>query len=101
MARDARGRLWLGRIAGGVAILDGDSVRVLGPSEGATDQTIWDLQTDSEGRMWAATNGDGALRFDDSGVRRFTTHDGLPSNECNFGASMVDSRTVLDAPGQL
>ena len=80
MARDQRGRLWLGRIAGGVAILDGDSVRVIGPDAGGSDQTIWDLQLDSKGRVWAATNGDGALRFDENGVRRYTMRDGLASN---------------------
>ncbi|HEX6053671.1 MAG TPA: two-component regulator propeller domain-containing protein [Gemmatimonadaceae bacterium] len=80
MALDHAGRLWLGRIAGGIAILHGDSVRVLGPNEGASDQTIWDLQSDAQGRIWAATNGDGALRIDGHRVRRYTTRDGLASN---------------------
>lgn len=80
MARDARGRLWLGRVAGGLAILDGGSVRVIGRDAGGTDQTIWDVQLDAKGRMWAGTNGDGVLRVDDSGVQRFTTNDGLASN---------------------
>jgi signal transduction histidine kinase/ligand-binding sensor domain-containing protein len=80
MTRDSRGRLWMGRTAAGIAILDGDSLRVLGPAEGATDQTVWALREDRQGRMWAATNGDGALRIDDKGIRRFTTKDGLASN---------------------
>ena len=80
MARDRQGRLWLGRTAGGIAILDGDSIRVIGPRQGGTDQTIWDLQLDSQGRMWAGTNGDGVFRFDGKTVRRYTTHDGLASN---------------------
>ena len=80
LARDGRGRLWLGRIAGGVAILDGDSVTVLGPDVGGSDQTIWDLQLDAKGRMWAATNGDGALRIDGDSIRRYTMRDGLASD---------------------
>jgi signal transduction histidine kinase/streptogramin lyase len=80
MARDRRGRLWLGRVAGGLAILDGDSVRVIGRDQGGTDQTIWDVQLDAQGRVWVGTNGDGALRVDDSGVRRYTVHEGLASN---------------------
>jgi len=80
MARDGQGRLWLGRTAGGIAILDGDSVRVIGPKQGGSDQTIWDIQMDTQGTMWAGTNGDGVVRIDDRGVRRFTTHDGLASN---------------------
>ena len=80
MARDGKGRLWLGRTAGGIAILDGDSVRVIGPKQGGSDQTIWDMQLDAQGNMWAGTNGDGVVRINDRGVRRFTTHDGLASN---------------------
>ena len=53
---------------------------VIGPKQGGTDQTIWDLQVDAQGRMWAGTNGDGAFRFDGTNVRRYTTHDGLASN---------------------
>jgi signal transduction histidine kinase/ligand-binding sensor domain-containing protein len=80
MAFDRRGRLWLGRTAGGVAILDGDSVTVIGPKQGGTDQTIWDMGLDSQGRMWVGTNGDGALRFDGKTIRRFTVREGLSSN---------------------
>ncbi|HUQ81749.1 MAG TPA: two-component regulator propeller domain-containing protein [Gemmatimonadaceae bacterium] len=80
MARDARGRLWLGRVAGGLAMLAGDSTRIIGGDSGGTDQTIWDVQLDSQGRVWAGTNGDGVLRVDDTGVRRYTTADGLASN---------------------
>lgn len=80
LSEDARGRLWLGRRTGGIAILDGDSIRFLDATNGATDQTIWALRPDAQDRMWAATNGDGALRIDDGGIRRFTMRDGLASN---------------------
>ena len=80
MARDSRGRLWLGRLEGGIAILTGDSIRFMGAADGATDQTVWALREDARGRMWAATNGDGALRIDDAGVRRFTMKEGLASD---------------------
>ena len=33
MARDRKGRLWVGRTAGGIAILDGDSITVIGPKD--------------------------------------------------------------------
>jgi signal transduction histidine kinase/ligand-binding sensor domain-containing protein len=80
MTRDSRGRLWLGRQEGGVAIVDGDSVRFIGAAEGASDQTIWALREDRQGHMWVGTNGDGALRIDSTGIRRFTTTDGLASD---------------------
>lgn len=77
---DSRGRLWMGRLAGGISILEGDSLRSLGIAQGATDQTVWALGEDTRGAMWAATNGDGALRIDAQGIRRFTMADGLASN---------------------
>jgi ligand-binding sensor domain-containing protein/signal transduction histidine kinase len=80
MAMDARGRLWLGRLAGGIAILEGDSIRILGLAQGASDQAILTLREDAKGGMWVGTNGDGALRVDASGIRRLTTRDGLSSN---------------------
>jgi signal transduction histidine kinase/ligand-binding sensor domain-containing protein len=80
MARDSRGRLWMGRVDGGIAVLTGDSLRRLRAADQATDQTVWALNEDATGAMWAATNGDGALRIDDAGVRRFTMKDGLASN---------------------
>ena len=75
---DAGGRLWLGLAAGGVAVFDGREVTRLGRAEGFTDQTVWSLDRDLEGRIWIGSNGTGALRVDEDGdVRRFTTADGL------------------------
>jgi signal transduction histidine kinase/streptogramin lyase len=80
MAQDSRGRLWLGRTSGGISVLDGDTVRELGPADGITDQTVWSLAEDAQGRIWAGTNGDGALIIADTGIQRLTTRDGLASN---------------------
>lgn len=80
MARDDRGRLWLGRFDGGIGILDDDSLTFLDAEQGGTDQSIWALAQDASGAMWAGTNGDGALRIDTNGIRRFTMKDGLASN---------------------
>ncbi|HTE45788.1 MAG TPA: two-component regulator propeller domain-containing protein, partial [Gemmatimonadaceae bacterium] len=77
---DSRGRLWMGRLAGGISILEADSLRAVGIAQGATDQTVWALGEDTHGSMWAATNGDGALRIDAKGIRHFTMADGLASN---------------------
>ncbi|MEP6764283.1 MAG: two-component regulator propeller domain-containing protein [Gemmatimonadaceae bacterium] len=89
MRVDLRGRLWIGRLRGGITILDGDSVRNLGLAQGATDQTIWSLKEDAKGALWAGTNGDGALRIDDAGIKQFTVKDGLSSN--SMWQVLVDS----------
>jgi signal transduction histidine kinase/ligand-binding sensor domain-containing protein len=80
MHRDRRGRLWMGRMEGGMAILDGDSVSFMAAAEGASDQTVWAISEDAKGRIWAGTNGDGAVRIDTEGIRHFTVKDGLASN---------------------
>ncbi len=80
LAQDRAGRVWLGRLSGGVAILHGDSVSLLGPAQGATDQTVWSMAEDAEGRMWVGTNGDGALRMGPDGIRHYTTRQGLASD---------------------
>lgn len=41
---------------------------------------VTDAYVDSAGTLWAASQGDGALRRDATGWRRFTVSDGLPSN---------------------
>jgi len=99
-------RLWIGT-RGGAARLDLDD-----PSEAFTTFTtlsspalpnnnIYQVRQDREGRLYLFTN-KGIARFtprrttaDDSSEYEmyvFTTKDGLPSAECNTGASMVDSR---------
>jgi PAS domain S-box-containing protein len=80
MARDPEGRLWIGLAAGGVRIWDGETLRVLGASEGLTDQVIWSLSPDPGGGMWIGTNGSGAFRIRDGEVRRVSTADGLANN---------------------
>jgi PAS domain S-box-containing protein len=78
LARDRRGRLWIGRRADGIVILEGDRVTTLGPSQGLSGQSIWAMAEDSRGAMWVGTNGDGFYRIDSAGaVTQFTTAAGL------------------------
>ena len=60
--------------------LAGELVRFMGAAEGGSDQTVWAITEDAKGRIWAGTNGDGAIRIDAGGVRHFTVKDGLASN---------------------
>lgn len=80
MTRDRRNRLWLGLTTGGIAIRDGESLRIINADSGATDQTIWSMAEDTRGQMWVGTNGDGVLRITDAEIRPFTTRDGLASD---------------------
>jgi signal transduction histidine kinase/ligand-binding sensor domain-containing protein len=80
MATDDRGRVWLGRTNGGIAIWDGATLETIGPEDGLSDQSVWTLAMDAQGRMWAGTNGDGAYRIGPAGIERFTQKQGLASD---------------------
>jgi signal transduction histidine kinase/ActR/RegA family two-component response regulator len=100
--------LWVGTQAAGLARLDlrsgGRVWQVF--SESSTpalrNNVVYRVFTDSAGRLYASTNS-GVARLtpghggdvSDFHVRSYTTRDGLPSNECNSGASYVDSRGRL------
>ena len=77
MAKDARGRLWLGLRSGGVVIWDGVSAARLNKSNGLTDETIWDVRPDKDGRMWVGSNGEGAFLVSPAGITRLDSHHGL------------------------
>jgi signal transduction histidine kinase/ligand-binding sensor domain-containing protein/CheY-like chemotaxis protein len=107
--RDGRPRrtLWAGTHGGGVARLELDAPNgrwVTLSTEtlpALPSNSIYQLRQDAEGRIYLFTNRgvarlthrtptpDDASEFD---VFVFTTEDGLPSDECNSGASMVDAR---------
>jgi len=78
MARDARGRLWVGTNFGGALIHDSAGTQKLSSATGLSDETIWALARDADGRMWVGTNGDGAYRVSPAGaIERFGAAQGL------------------------
>lgn len=97
--RGGRHLLWAGTEGGGLVWLDPD---VATPTWGLLTEntspvlpnnTIYQLQEDAQGRLYAFTNR-GVARIGGSPgafqVETFTTESGLPSNEFNGGASMKD-----------
>ncbi len=103
---DGRRSLWVGTL-GGVAWLDLDTpdapwnVLSDATTPALPNNVVYDVRADAAGRIYLPTNrgvarltpreptADDPSRF---AVYDFTILDGLPSNECNGGASMVDSR---------
>ncbi len=104
-SHDGHRELWAGTEGGGAAYLDLDN-----PDAGWTvmsdatvpalpNNTVYQIQEDARGRLYIFTN-KGCARLtprapteDDPtpfGVYVFRTEDGLPSNEFNGGASMID-----------
>jgi signal transduction histidine kinase/DNA-binding response OmpR family regulator len=103
---DGRRTLWVGTYGGGLAWRDPDDPA--SPWKLLSDATtpalpnnvVYQIRQDRSGRLYVCTN-KGVARLtaaapaaDDPAeiaVETFTTENGLPSLECNSGASMVDS----------
>jgi signal transduction histidine kinase/CheY-like chemotaxis protein/ligand-binding sensor domain-containing protein len=98
--------LWAGTRSGGVSRLDLSPSGEWAPLTSQTlpalpNDTVYQMRQDAAGRVYVFTN-KGVARLaprrptdaDPSpfAVYTFTTEDGLPSNECNTGASMIDGR---------
>ncbi len=98
--REGRHSLWAGTEGGGLVWLDPDTEKptwnVLSDrtDPALPNNTIYQLQEDAQGRLYAFTNR-GVARISGTPGRfrvdTFTTESGLPSNEFNGGASMRDS----------
>jgi signal transduction histidine kinase/CheY-like chemotaxis protein len=103
---DGRRTLWVGTQSGGAAYRSLDdrkaTWRVLSDetTPALPNNTVYRIEQDHRGRIYLFTN-KGVVRLtprtptdDDPAeftVYTFTSDDGLPSNECNAGASLVDS----------
>ncbi len=106
IVHEGRRALWVGTQSAGVAILD--IAKPSSPLAVISDETdpalpnntVNQIQVDTRGRVYVFTNKgvtrltrrvDAPLGSTAFAAYTFTTDDGLPSNECNNGASFVDS----------
>ncbi|MBL7792118.1 MAG: response regulator [Saprospiraceae bacterium] len=73
---------------------------LVGQNEGLTDNTVYDILEDRQGRFWASTTkGLYVLALQKNGnsyqmkvVRQYDKSDGLQSNEFNLGASFINAK---------
>ncbi|MEM7217147.1 MAG: two-component regulator propeller domain-containing protein [Pseudomonadota bacterium] len=102
VVQDADGFIWFATQAG-LNRYDGQRVRVFERSDGGagalTHNWVWELLVDDEARLWAATNGGGAVRFD---ARRgqFTALRHDPSDANSLSSDRVRA-LALDLDGGL
>lgn len=101
---DGHRTLWIGTDGGGIALLamdDPDATPGALSDRGSPalpNGSIYSILEDREGRIYASTNsGVSRLTPIESGFRKeeFTTEHGLPLNQGNRGAGLVDSRGRL------
>lgn len=80
LAEDRRGRIWAGLFNGGLAVLEAGRFRAVGGEE-ISDQPIWAIHADSEGDIWAGTDHAGLLWIRGDRMHRFTSRDGMYSDQ--------------------
>lgn len=76
---DRGNRVWFGHQNQGLAYIDSAGVpRYISAADGLPSLSIWDLEIDTQGRLWVATR-DGVGIHHDGSWRFLTTREGLPS----------------------
>jgi ligand-binding sensor domain-containing protein/signal transduction histidine kinase len=81
LAEDRAGNLWAGSVGNGLTRISPDGSFVpFGTKQGFSARNVFCVSSDARDRMWACTE-QGLARVDVTGVRVFTTADGLPTNE--------------------
>lgn len=73
---DAEHNIWFGTLDKGVVKYDGNSFTPITPIQ----ETVWCITQDAKGNLFFGTNESGVLRYDGKTINRYTTADGLSSN---------------------
>jgi len=76
LCEDTTGKLWVGRLEGGLVCLDESGTRSYRKNSGLCDDNVTSLAADTEGRVWVGTQA-GLNRWDGKGFTLFTSRDGL------------------------
>lgn len=87
--QDRFDRLWVGT-DNGLALLEGDQIKVYTVNEGLSDNYIFCLLEDREGHLWVGTYGGGVNRYDGKSFVQYTTEGGLSDNSV---FSLLEDRT--------
>jgi ligand-binding sensor domain-containing protein/signal transduction histidine kinase len=78
---DSKGRIWVGqRTLNRLACIENGVARAIDLPNPAPSLDETSIAESADGSIWVGTDGNGLYRVTDSGVRRFTHEDGLPSN---------------------
>jgi diguanylate cyclase (GGDEF)-like protein len=80
LGEDRRGRIWVGAYSGGLAVLDRERFQRLS-IPGVDEQPVWVIHVDREGDTWVGTDHAGLLRIHGEQVSRFTSRDGMYSDQ--------------------
>ncbi|HUU05948.1 MAG TPA: two-component regulator propeller domain-containing protein [Patescibacteria group bacterium] len=80
LGEDKKGRIWVGAYNGGLAVLEQGRFRKFA-AKNIADQPVWVIHTDRDGDLWVGTDHAGLLWIHDEQVVRFSSRDGLYSDQ--------------------
>jgi ligand-binding sensor domain-containing protein len=78
---DSQGRTWFGTDGKGLAVLEKGGLRFFKEACGTILKTIYSITEDKRGRIWFSTEREGLFSWDGTGFKRFTTVNGLHSQD--------------------
>ena len=80
LGEDKKGRIWVGAYNGGLALLEQGRFRKFA-AKNIADQSVWVIHADRDGDLWAGTDHAGLLWIHDDQLVRFSSRDGLYSDQ--------------------
>lgn len=72
--------IWVGTFGGGVANFDDDSLFLLTTREGLSNDAVYAIAPDHDGKIWLGTYGGGINILDNHVLRKISSENGLPSD---------------------
>ena len=92
--QDRRGRVWIGTNNNGMQVMDQQTgiIMTVCPNSALQHSTVCSIVEDRHGHIWTGT-GNGLYMYDPehNELVRYTSEDGLPTNQMNFSSSYVSA----------
>lgn len=86
---DHAGELWFGTRAGGAAKFTGSGFEIINTWNGLPNNVVYFIAEDAQHRLWFGTN-NGVACYDRKKFFYLGSANGLPNDECNTRAAMLD-----------
>lgn len=77
---DKEGNIWIGTDGTGIAKFTGNAFEIYTTDDGLSSDLVMDISEHSDGSLWFATYGDGAMRLKDGTWSNFRVADNLNNN---------------------
>jgi hypothetical protein len=97
MAIDKNSSIWLGTVHSGQIIRYKNNIWDI-VYKFPEDEDVLDIKIDFNNILWVGTQNSGLLKYDSTSWKRYTTDDGLPSNQINEIAIAPDNTKWIATP---